>query len=942
MRIYDLKAEYRENPLGLGERHPRFSWKIQSDRQNVMQISYRVQAFSDKEGKMVLWDSTMVESDQSIAIRYDGDELHSHERVYWNVNVVVKDGDGNQETAWSEMAWFEMGILDCAEWKAVWIEPKEEVQIEERMPAPYLRREFAVKAGLKTARIYQSAHGLYEFWINGASGTEDKFKPGYTAYDKRIQYQAYDITALLQEGTNCLAVALGDGWWRGTTGGSYRNNFGYKVAYIGQVLLEYEDGSREWIVSDESFKVSMGGLLSTDMREGESFDARLEPEGWKLSGYDDSSWNSAYRMPNDCLEKSKLVAAEGVPVREMEVFLPKKIETPDGGVVLDVGQNIAGYVKMRFRELARGQKITLTHGETLDENGNFTQKNLVIQSKKRLQCVEYTAKGDGEEVYCPQFSVSGFRYILIQGYEGEIKEGDFQAVAVYSAMGDTGDFVCSHPLVNQLVCNSRWSQKGNFLDVPTDCPTRERNPWSGDSQIYARTAAKFMNVYSFFEKWLADMTLEQRGNGKIPITIPVSTCYHNPEELARVLGMVDAMQEDDIMKLVLKMTLGTPEDGAIAESSSGWGDAAVIVPYTMYLSYGDRQILKNQYPCAKRWVDYIMAEAQKESGRYRDMPWYEKPEDAKYVWDTDFHFGEWCEPGTPSNPFLDLYQNPDYNTATMYYFYSSRLLSEMAGILGLEADKEKYGRISEEVRRVFNQYFIGEDGTIKEGRQAPNVRALAFGLADDAHKGAVASKLAEMIRENGYKLNTGFLSTPYLLPVLVDCGYVKEAFRVLVQMESPGWLANVAAGATTILEHWDGFEKCEASFNHYSYGAVCSFLFEYVGGIRPDIRHPGYKCFMIKPVVDQTLTEAKAEYESPYGKIVSHWKRIGETVSYTFTVPPNSRAAVWLLADEEGYERLKKMNPNMEYKDGHAVAMVGSGKWNYEVGKGERTREEHE
>ena len=899
MKIYDLRTEYLDRPLGIDAVQPRFSWKSSSDGKNMKQRSYRIIAFREQGEKEAIWDSGELESEQSIAVIWQGPKLHSCERIYWKVFVKLENEEGILEQAESSLTWFEMGMLQELDWIADWIEPEDEVEIDGRMPAPYLRKEFIVRPGLKSARIYQSAHGLYEFWLNGQRGTEDVFKPGYTTYHKRLQYQAYDITHLLSAGRNCLSVALGDGWWRGTTGGAYRNNFGYKVSYIGQILLEYEDGSREWIVSDETFKTSTGGIRECDMKEGELFDANLEPEGWKESGFDDTSWKFVHLETDQYARKDILISSNSVPVQEMETFHPKVIKTPNGDTVLNIGQNIAGYVKIRFRGLSKGQRIRLVHGEALDEEGNFTLKNLIVgKQEKRMQEIIYIAKGEDEEEYCPIFAVFGFQYVLIQGYDKEIEPGDFTAVAVYSALEECGDFTCSNPLINQLVSNSRWSQKGNFLDVPTDCPTRERNPWSGDSQIYANTATKFMNVYPFFEKWLGDMSLEQFKNGKIPITIPISTSFHHAEELKRRQSRIEMLPDDNIMKLVLKMTLGSMEEGAISDGSAGWGDTAVITPYVMYLAYGDRQILEKQYPCAKKWVDYVIHEARQKSEKYQHMPGYKESEDAEVVWDTDFHFGEWCEPDeTEASPFLRLYQNPDYNTATMYYFYSAKLLSQMAGILGMKEDEKKYQDIAQKVKRVFNKYFIREDGSIKEGRQAPSIRALAFGLTDDDHKERVAAKLLEMIKENGYKLNTGFLATAHLLPVLAKQGFIEEAYRVLEQTESPGWLANVKAGATTILENWDGYENCKASFNHYSYGAVCSFLFEYTAGIRPDIDAPGYKHFTISPVPGGSLTQAKAEYESGYGKILSSWKKKDGKIEYEFMVPVNTTATICLPED---------------------------------------------
>ena len=943
LQIKDLTTEYVRNPIGVDASAPRLSWKLISDRKNVMQASYRILAYGDADCTAPVWDSGTVMSSQSLCVRWSGRALNSRERVFWK--VIVSDGT---DKAQSGTAFFEMGLLHNSDWKARWIEPEGEVNPDSLPPAPLLRREFTVRSVLKRARIYQSAHGLYEFWLNGEEGTEDKFKPGFTNYYDRIQYQVYDVTALLAEGVNCWAVQLGDGWWRGTTGGTYRNNFGYKLAYIGQILLEYEDGSFEYVTTDENFRASTGGLLASDMKLGDAYDARIELSGWKRVGFDDSAWTAVHYEEDEFAVTGNLIPSRSLPVREMETFTPEIMTTPNGETVLNFGQNIAGYVKMRLHGAAAGQEITLIHGEMLDHEGNFTMQNLTIGgSSADIQTVRYTARGAGEESYWPLFSVFGFQYVLVKGYE-VTDPAEFTAVAVYSALEETGDFTCSNPLINQLVSNSRWSQKGNFLDVPTDCPTRERSPWTGDSQIYVRTASDFMNVYPFFEKWMLDLNSEQFPSGKIPNTFPQTNGLHSIAEYERMMANI-AMMPDTPEKMVISMTLGHPDTGNSIDGSSGWGDTAVITPYLLYQCYGDRQILINQYDSAKKWVDYMAAEAAKPSPVYADQPYYRNPEDAVYVWDTGFHWGEWLEAGG-SGEMEDpqkLFMYPDYRSATSYYFYSSHLLAEIAKILGRKEDAEHYEALSRKVKAVFNKYFIAKDGTITEGKQALNVRALMFNLADEDHRDAVAGKLNQMIADNGYHLNTGFLSTTYLLPVLADCGYVDTAYKVLEQTGYPGWLYNVICGATTILESWNGFELCMNSFNHYSYGAVCDFLFSRTAGIRPEMDAPGYRHFTIRPVIGGSLTSAAATYESGYGTIESAWeilKRDAEAaeescgtesssqagelaVRYTFRIPANTKARVIVPYTGELMVRVAAQFPNA-VRDGDTISFeVGSGRY---------------
>ena len=933
IEIYDLRTEYLKAPLGIDAEKPRLSWKIKSSESNVVQRAYEITASSDPNFQNVIWNSGRISSDASQHVQWNGPSLSSGERVYWKVIVEV-----DHASAVSDVTSFEMGLLAPSDWQAEWIEPEGVVDPEAYKPAPYLRKEFNVRTGLAKARIYQSAHGLYEFWINGERGSQDVFKPGFTSYYTRTQYQTSDITSLLVPGTNCWAVVLGDGWWRGKTGGITRNNFGYKVSFVGQIVLTYVDGTTEVITSNKSFKTTTGGLLKSDMKEGDLFDARLEPDGWKLAGFDDSNWKYVHAESEGHGDVRTLIASRSVPVRQHETFSATVLKTPNGDTVLDFGQNIAGYVRMKLRGCQPGQTVMLVHGETLDENGNFTQKNIQeIRPDTKLQMIEYVVKSEEEEEYCPIFSIFGFQYVLIKGYNGEILPDDFTAVAVYSGLDETGEFTCSHPLINQLVSNSRWSQKGNFMDVPTDCPTRERSPWTGDSQIYARTATYFMNVYPFYEKWLLDLNVEQFASGKVANTIPSTIGIHNPVEWKRQWEQIDTIS-DPTIKMITQMALGDLENGSVADGSSGWGDTATITPYTLYLCYGDPHILENQYSSAKKWVDYIVREAEKANPNYADLEYYQNPDDAKYVWDTGFHWGEWLEPDVKfaddRQRIISLYENPQYMVATMYYFYSANLVSQMAAILGKFNDEKKYKEIAEKVKCVYNKYFIREDGTITEGRQAPNVRALAFGLVDESKKQAVADKLAQMVKENGYRLNTGFLATPYLLHVLAENGYTEVAFKVLEQEQSPSWLFNVKAGATTILEDWQGFEKCAASFNHYSFGAVCDFLFTGVSGICLDIKHPGYKHFLLKPTVGGTLTQAHAKYESIYGLIESSWKLNKDTVEYSFVVPANTTATVMLAADLATLELVKQTHSDAVYEKGKIVFSIGSGIWQISVPTG--------
>ncbi len=896
MYIFDCKTEHRKNPVGIDALHPRFSWKINSELFNVNQKTYRIFVSLTEDFHTLVWDSGVVQSNQSLYIHYEGNELDSMTRYYWKVIVCTEE-----ECAESKVNYFEMGILDASWWKAKWIEAEKEVDHDARKPAIYLRKTFLVKEGLKKARVYQTAHGIYHFFMNGKKGTEDLFNPGFTSYYHRLQYQVYDVTEFLQPGENVWGILLGDGWWRGVTGGAVPNNFGYKLAFLGQLQLEYEDGCVETIASDESFKTETGAWLATDMREGDIYDANLERKGWSKKGYDDINWKPVH-VAEEYNTLDSLIPSRSVPVRKKEELTGELFIDRAGNRIIDFGQNIAGIVSMVFRGCKKGEEIRIEYGEDI-EDGIFSRKNLLNPGATELgefQRNIYIACGQAEERFEPYFGVFGFRYIKIEGYDQEIEVGDFKAIAIYSDLEETGRFTCSNPLLNQLFRNCMWSQKGNYLDVPTDCPTRERSPWTGDSQIYCATSTLLMDVYSFMEKWMADFPYEQYQNGMIPSTIPNTISPHQQEEVSRINESVD---RKSFLATLPGHMYTDPEYGAeYSDGSAGWGDAAVINPWTLYVRYGDRQILVNQYESAKAWVEYIRQQAKKQNEVYKEKMYNHNYTDGildgEYIWDIGFQYGEWLEPDVNCFadpdffPNLKKYSNPQ--TATAYYAYSAGILADMAEVLDKKEDTKAYRKLAEKIRQIYAKYFIDKDGKILEGRQAPNLRALKFHLCTEKQQIKVKEYLVKMIEQQKEHLNTGFLSTAYLLPVLQEIGQTELAFRLLEQTSCPSWLFNVKKGATTILEDWRGYEIHAGSFNHYSYGSVCEFLFEEVCGIKPDCLNPGYKHFFIQPVIGGSLDQAVAVFESPYGKISSEWKMKDEKVIYEVQIPANTTATVIL------------------------------------------------
>ncbi len=740
---------------------------------------------------------------------------------------------------------------------------------------PVFRKKFELNHKLRKAVLKLSAHGLYEAQVNGMSVTENRFLPGLTSYYYRIQVHEYDITALLKEGGNELLVTVGDGWWR------WNNNFGYSLALWGELTLTLADGSEKSFFTDEGWDVGLGPIMQTDLQKGEIYDARLGLHGWQKAAI--------------CTEHTEgdLIENQSVPVREKEHFSGTPIRDAAGNLVIDFGQNIAGYVHMILRNTYRGQTVHLKHGEGLDRDGCFSTSNC-DGGRTEFQEVTYICKGAEMEEYTPHFAVFGFRYALVEGIESE--NADFEAIAVYSDMEETGGFRCSNELINKLVENARWSQKGNFLDVPVDCPTRERNAWTGDAMIYCRTAAYFMDVQQFFKKWLCDQTIEQYASGKVGITFPSTSSVHNPEELKEVQA------KDPAMALA-----GPTGEGNIGEDSVGWGDSAVWIPYQMYLMYGDLDFLREHYDTAKKWVEFSLRCMKEQNPLYADKPWYANG-DGDLIYDTRFHYGEWNEPLPPSPEVIELFAKggtaADYVThmakygkpevATAYTKRSCDNLSHMARILGKDEDAAYYADLSEKIKAAYDRYMIGPDGTIQPGHQAAYIRALALDMVSEAKKPLVIEQLKKELEAADYHLNTGFLSTVYLLPTLCDNGLVNEAFRILEQTTAPGWLHPVTLGATTMLENWDSMDVFRDSFNHYSFGAVCQFLFEYVAGIRPTFDAPGFQKFELRPVIGGNLTWAEGNYKTRYGTIRSRWERYDNGFVYTCMVPEGTTAELTL------------------------------------------------
>ncbi len=847
-QLVNLVCEYHTNPIGIDVEKPRFSWQLKSDQKNVSQSAYEIRVFDsskdiNKKGKLI-WSSEKVSSDKSVNIEYGGPALKSMKRAYWQVRIW---DNNNKSIGWSNLAFWEMGILEQVSWKASWISMKDEIKVEGSRPAQYYRKEFSTTKKIASARVYVTALGLYELYLNGKKVGDRLFTPGWTSYNKRLQYQTYDVTTMVQQ-NNALGAILGDGWYRGNIGWKDQHNYyGDDLALLLQLKIDYSDGTSEIIVSDDNWKVSNGPIVKSDIYNGEKYDARLEMNGWTSTGFDQRSWESVKILDHT---KSTLIAPQGVPVKAIQEIKPiELIKTPKGEVVFDMGQNLVGWVRLKVNG-NKGDVVTLKFAEVLDKEENFYMDNL-----RAAECTDtYILKGGGEEIYEPTFTFHGFRFLKLEGLANIPSLDQVTGIVIHSDMTPTGNFTCSDSLINQLQHNIQWGQKGNFLDVPTDCPQRdERLGWTGDAQVFSPTAAYNFDVAAFYTKWMKDLAADQLPNGRVPHVIP------------------------DVLK-----------GGG---GSTAWADAALIVPWTTYLAYGDQRILEEQYSSMKAWVEFMSDQAGED-----------------YLWIGGAHFGDWLAFATTRSDYPGATTEKDL-IATAYYSYSSGLLSKIAKIIGNKSDAVKYATLSENIKQAFVNEFVTPSGRLASHTQTAYCLAIAFDLLPENLIPKAAEYLAKDVKKMKH-LTTGFVGTPLLCKTLSDHGYEDLAFMLLNRKDYPSWLYPVTQGATTIWERWDGqkpdgtFQSVGMnSFNHYAYGAIGEWLYTYVAGIKIDEENPGYKHFNLEPHPGGGLINVNAELNSIYGKIQSSWKIEGNNVIYSFEIPANT-SAILVLPKSKDEKRL--------------------------------------
>jgi alpha-L-rhamnosidase len=842
MRPTDLRAEHRDG-IGTGERSPRLSWRLPAG------------ATRQDAAELALDDGTTVRvaGEECVLVPWPGPPLVSGERREVRVRVWTDLG----ESDWSAPLVVEAGLLDPADWSAAWVSPTAEPGQPGHRPAYRLRGEVRVDRPVRRARVHATAHGVYELALDGVRLGGEELTPGFTEYDHHTQVQTHDVTAALTPGPHVLEALLADGWYRGQVGIlRAADQWGATTALLAQVHLEYDDGTTTVVGTDATWRWATSHVLTADLIEGQREDRRLtaaEPE-WHAVAVPDRGYDA-------------LVCSPAPPVRPVEELRPSSVtRLRDDVHVVDLGQNVNGRVRLALDGVPTGTEVRLTHGEALGPDGDVTVEHLrpampfLPAPLSAGQVDSVVSAGRAGDVFEPRLTTHGFRFVRVEGHPGPLRPADVTGVVVHTDLRPAGGFRCDVEVLDRLHDAAVWSFRGNACDIPTDCPTRERAGWTGDWQLYVPTATYLYDVAGFSLKWLRDLAATQWEDGTLGNMAPMPVAERSG---------------------FLRTTNG----------SAGWGDAIVLVPWELHQEYGDVAVLRETWPAMVRWLD--RAERVAATGRHPDRTREPRPHE-RYLWDTGFHWGEWLEPGGEPADFAAFIAADKADVATAYLSWTARHAAAVARVLAERESAERFAALAEAAADAWRTEYVGADGRLTVPTQANLVRALRFGLVPGELRQQTADHLAALVREAGTHLGTGFLATPDLLPALADHGHLDLAYELLLQDTEPSWLAMIARGATTVWEHWDGIDADgvpHESLNHYSKGAVVSFLHGYVGGLRRT--SPTWRTFRVEPRPGGGITEAATHHDTPHGRAAVAWSARG-TFRLEVTVPPGCLATVAL------------------------------------------------
>ncbi len=832
----DLICEYSQNPIGIDITNPQLSWKLPNTRKGMMQTAYEILVSSSMENldknNGNIWSTGKVESDQSLFVAFTGNALTSGNKYYWKVKYWDNQGG---VSPFSAPASWEMALLKKSDWKAQWITRDDAKDNKVKQRSIMFREGFNLKSPVKKARLYVTGLGNYVFYINGKKVGKDILTPGWTNYTKRLQYQVYDISEMLVTGENAVGSMLGNAWWSGGLGwgkdplSRKRYSFG-PMKLLAQIEIEDESGNIQTIVTDDSWKWSESPVTFNNLYDGVHYDARLEQAGWNKPGFDESSWKNV-TIP--ATETSMLVAQQAPPLRvERELTAQSITKVPNGNYVFDFGQNMVGWGKLTVSGKA-GTKIKMKFAELLHDNGTVAQENL--RSAKGTDI--YILNGEGTEIWEPQFTYSGFRYVELEGYPGVPTKDALKGVVFYSSAPWIGKFESSNTLMNTLIKNITWGQRGNMHSVPTDCPQRdERLGWMGDAQTFSPTSYYNMDMTQFYEKWLHDITDSQDSSGYVYDVNPA-------------------------------IVVSGPAKPA-------WGDAVIIVPWVAYKFSGNERILRENYDEMKAWVEFMRRHA------INNIYNWSNPDS------TFFGYADWIAP----------VKSPQKPISASYLYYSSKLLSKIAAVLGKSDDAEEYGNLAKDVALAYqNKYFAKDSQNYEGATQTANLLPLGFGITPDELKPKVVENILAAVEKRDGHPSTGFLGTQYILPILSDYGHHDLAYKMINLLTYPSWGYMIEKGATTMWELWNSdTERPEGmnSRNHYALGGIGEWIFGYLAGLKPDIENPGYKRSIIAPMPIGDLTWAKASQKTGYGALSVDWKIDGNSFIMNVVIPPNTTSIV--------------------------------------------------
>lgn len=844
-----------ENPIALYDKKPVFSWKLPVTEKVKYQTEYRIVVASKANllpEKADLWDSGEVHSDQSVWVRYNGTPLKSRQKAYWQVMYRYHDGNSS---AWSEISNFELGLLNNSDWQAKWID----LSLEEKRDTTeegylitrpqYLRKEFSLKSGVEQARLYITSKGVFEAQINGQKVGHDIMPPGWTPYHKRIETLSYDVKNYLNKGENAIGIILGEGWYSGRIGFDRKHWISKPMPkVICQLEIRYKNGKMESINSDSDWNGTRNGPIRfSGIYDGEIYDANLEMSGWSIPGFDISSWIGVETTEID--SDVKLVPKRHKAVTNKTELATLKITEPEPGrFVFDLGQNIVGVPEINI-PVVKNQQVTIRFAEMLEQDGKMYTAN--YRSAKSTDY--YIPNADGIVSWQPKFTFHGFRFVELSGFDEKVKpeKSWVTGIVQYSDFEKTGYFSSSHEKLNKLQENINWGLKGNFFDIPTDCPQRdERLGWTGDAQVFAPSSIFNCDVHAFWASWLQSCREDQEEDGSIPFVVP------------NILGKT---------------------------FSSGWADAATVIPWEIYFRTGDIKVLEENYEMMKGLVRYYHSQA------------------INHIADVN-SFGDWLQPFAKNDNTSG--DTPRDLIGTAYYARSVDLTMKAARVLGHTSEVEELKALGDSVRFAFEKEFIDSQGklTTENETQTGYLMALGFELVSEEKADKVLPHLIAKIEEADQHLRTGFLGTPLLATVLDKYGYTDLMYTLLFKETYPSWFYSINQGATTMWERWnsysheDGFGNAGMnSFNHYAYGAIGQWMYERIAGISPLL--PGYKKILIAPVIGSKLEYAKAEYNSVYGRISSGWKKLENGLELNVTIPPNTTAEI-VIPVKEGMKLL--------------------------------------